>query len=507
MSLPPREAPLVYGWPWHGKIRQDPSQTARQVGTLLLPSGATMEVEWFATSTHLFDPGMPAVGLPAEGDRELWSRGIRRGGNERGDTWFWDGRRGNFIGCVVAGRHWQDQLTMSITGASIRIYVQRKEPPYGRYGETYLPLVTVLGMPAGTNVSNASVQVIGWGPAGDRALVKVYLHFTQFRGPHGLCGILEVRYDPVAETTQVVVLADYQQCYAGQVLSRQDSQAPERYTRWRTTDGSDLVLPAGQDPGPGYDPLYDQLWTWAVGTYHAQVSYEFVVHAWYSPAGEVALVTAGIDQTLTEVGTGENEGGSSTAEATYSLNGTPLVTTRLERTTVFLGDQFGQRQLEAQQTGTLYVDGVQEAVSQWVNYDTRYDRPIPLSIYSDQRNADMLDYGEIRSQDLYSDVAENAVKVMVNPCRAVSNNVLGCIVYFVRGLRVLNGHPRLWGEGATGWSQVGPLIHPSGADGAVKRYLNPHLAPAADTYGVYSASYNPVTGELARDDQYRYSWV
>lgn len=78
-NSPLDEAPQVWGWPWHGLIRQPINAVD---STLTLPSGRTMKMPpvRLANNTALWDVGMPIPEVETDDPDEQWlNRAILRG--------------------------------------------------------------------------------------------------------------------------------------------------------------------------------------------------------------------------------------------------------------------------------------------------------------------------------------------------------------------------------------------------------------------------------------------
>lgn len=78
-NSPLDEAPQVWGWPWHGLIRQPINAVD---STLTLPSGRTMKMPAVRTAndTALWSVGMPVPNVETDDPDERWlNRAIMRG--------------------------------------------------------------------------------------------------------------------------------------------------------------------------------------------------------------------------------------------------------------------------------------------------------------------------------------------------------------------------------------------------------------------------------------------
>ncbi|MEN1478918.1 hypothetical protein AAIH16_35605, partial [Pseudomonas aeruginosa] len=92
------DAPDVWGWPWHGLIKQ---AIGAGGAVLTLPSGATMDMPSIALmqDSYLWDVGMPEPAVTTDNPDEQWlSKAILRGsgqcygGMDAGSTAFIRGR-------------------------------------------------------------------------------------------------------------------------------------------------------------------------------------------------------------------------------------------------------------------------------------------------------------------------------------------------------------------------------------------------------------------------------
>ncbi|MFZ3182917.1 MAG: hypothetical protein WA173_02070 [Pseudomonas sp.] len=502
MSLPNGPAdpyPEAFGWPWHGRICKPYGQTAY----VQLPSGATHPIKNFASpDTHLFDAGMPAPTMPVVADQAWWNRGIRRGLDGL-DVWsglsYISGKpSGIFQGCVIAGVPYPHRLELSAeyAGGGYAGIIARVWRTLDGLTAVY---ASVSLAPAGFGLdatelkpgSGFQCELIVWGAQGDRALYKIMGEVIGRNAPLSLCAIVEARYDPVALTCALSVVADYAQCKGLKTLD-QGSAEPTNYIRWplRPTGYADLPASA---PAPADHVESDGHTGFTLGTYEAQEELTAVVHAWYLPGDVVELVWLTLNGRLEWRFPSFGSYGTTTAY-TLTLSGVHMYEV------IETGDAEPVDDWTISVISSLTLNG--ESLS---GFTFEGPRNSGTGLMTGAQHVGLAEVGRVYYFDAFYATGASAWVSLAT----MSNHCLGMSARAIVGPSTDDafGNP-IPAAGSSGWLEYGPVKYPAGSDPSRQRRANYHLMSEAARYGFGSASWNPVTGQLARGGNgVIYSWV
>ncbi|MUH87382.1 hypothetical protein GNQ27_25640 [Pseudomonas aeruginosa] len=283
-NSPLDEAPQVWGWPWHGLIRQPINAVD---STLTLPSGRTMKMPAVRTAndTALWSVGMPVPNVETDDPDERWlNRAIMRG---TGLAEAYGGVslqpafiRGYTVRCGV-------EVTFNSFLGTASAICSIRDGVTGFVGQitsnTIAP--SALGIPV--QPAGMSFQVLDVNHDGTRRVFRVDYQET-VDGTVIAGGMVEVRISPSGASgfqAELVVVATWSQVQFTTLSSSKPDVDPDTHTRfwWDSASGS-YVSGTSDPPGIPVDTRVLQ------GAWTATLRAESIAAAWYGVSGDLEFV-------------------------------------------------------------------------------------------------------------------------------------------------------------------------------------------------------------------------
>lgn len=303
-----------WGWPWHGRIE---SPTNSAMGTLRLPSGATMPCGLPAWSwTHLWDIGMPPPEIESDNPDEQWlNRAIIRAPVASGGTFA----PGAWYG--GANNRTRGAYPMYVPGAGT--FMRRFDMVFDPSSEVCAVTISVFGLgPApvtqeftlqalGLDVEDATVNSVQTYPvdhsaSGDKMLVVLVPYRTELSASIELFGraVIElsatVTDGVLALGLRVVSRYSDRQVFYENGFASDEAQSSQTMGRWLSKKYDEPAYEGLLSEGPPDSPWgWEFAGRWPIGSNHSTLWSEAVVWAWYTEAGDVELVTFRMTQEQT----------------------------------------------------------------------------------------------------------------------------------------------------------------------------------------------------------------
>ncbi|MDP5721052.1 hypothetical protein P3805_01855 [Pseudomonas aeruginosa] len=295
------DAPDVWGWPWHGLIKQ---AIGAGGAVLTLPSGATMDMPSIALmqDSYLWDVGMPEPAVTTDNPDEQWlSKAILRGsgqcygGMDAGSAAF---IRGRTVSATVStsqtgGLLWFDVYFVDHGGA-VPIEQQATSNILGWQD---------LGLESSPH--SLSVSLIDRGHDGTRRLYLVN-YFKSASDTGARAAFVELHLQPTGSAgffATLSVVATYPQVnYQITAISLPDVDL-DVYTRiWRADSG-------GYEQGPEAPPGETVEYSVRSGNWQLTCAVERILWMWYGTSGALEPLTYSVLQTWDWSRTGGVVGG------------------------------------------------------------------------------------------------------------------------------------------------------------------------------------------------------
>ncbi|HCF7214620.1 TPA: hypothetical protein SL732_000696 [Pseudomonas aeruginosa] len=296
-NSPLDEAPQVWGWPWHGLIRQPINAVD---STLTLPSGRTMKMPAvrLANNTALWDVGMPIPEVETDDPDEQWlNRAILRG-TDLSEAYGGVSLQPAFIrGYTIRyGVSVQYNFFLETIAASCLF----RDGFTGFSGTISSNAISLsdLGLPV--KPDGISFEVLDVNNDGTRRLYLARYQETAGSGFIGVGGLLELRVSASGANSfqaELSVVAPWAQIQFETIDSSRTDVDPNTHTRfWRGTpedpDGP-FNESSGEPPPPPYPghPWAPHVYRVLIGEFSASLRARSTAGAWYGLSGSLELIT------------------------------------------------------------------------------------------------------------------------------------------------------------------------------------------------------------------------
>ncbi|HCF7516645.1 TPA: hypothetical protein ACKQHJ_000886 [Pseudomonas aeruginosa] len=288
-NSPLDEAPQVWGWPWHGLIRQPINAVD---STLTLPSGRTMKMPAVRTAndTALWNVGMPVPNVETEDPDERWlNRAIMRG---TGLAEAYGGVslqpafiRGYTVRCGV-------EVTFNSFLGTASATCSVRDGVTGFIGQITSNAIAPAALGIPVQPAGMSFQVLDVNHDGTRRVFRVDYQET-VDGSVIAGGMVEVRISASGAAgfkAELVVVATWSQVQFATLSSSKPDVDPNTHTRfwWDSASGS-YVSGTSDPPGIPVDTRVLQ------GGWTASLQAEAIATAWYGMSGGLEFVRIGVD--------------------------------------------------------------------------------------------------------------------------------------------------------------------------------------------------------------------